>query len=153
MDFANCLFKRMALGADAIDRPLIADETGTAFMTEAAAVDLRSVDRVNIQVYQSGRRMFGFELNAGFLDRDGIVIDPEDDVGTQQIAGFAFDGQIREMGRELVQHPEKKRLRAGRRLFRPRNVQRQEQRRRMPRAQGLSKGILAAVPRCQETTA
>ncbi len=54
MDFANCLFKRMALGADAIDRPLIADETGAAFVAEAPAVDLRSVDRVDIQVDQPG---------------------------------------------------------------------------------------------------
>ncbi len=138
MDLAECFFKRMALGANAIDRPLIADEAGTAFVAKAPTVDLHSVDRVDIQVDQPGRRVFGLELNAGFLDRDGIRINPEDSVRPQQIAGFTFDGQIREMGRKLIQHPEEKSLRSGRRLFRPRNIQRQEQRRRMPAAQSLS---------------
>ena len=143
----------MTLGADTIDRPLIADKTGTAFMAKAPAVDLRSIDRVDVQVDKPGRRMFGFKLNTDFLDRDGIRIDSKNGIRAQQIAGFALDGQIREMGWNLIQHPQEKRLGAGRRLFRSRNVQRQAQRRRMPRAQGLSKGILAAVPRGQEVTA
>ena len=83
MDLAQCFFKRMAPGADAIDRVLVADETGAAWISEPRAIDLRSVKCVNVQIDQPCGRMSGFKSDADLLDRDGIGIDPEDEVGAQ----------------------------------------------------------------------
>ena len=115
-------------------------------MAEPGAVDLHSIGSVNVKIDQSCGRMSGFESDADFLDHDGVGIKPKDDVGAEQIAGFTFDDRIHEMGRKLIQHPAIKSRHSRKHLFRPGDIQRQEQRRRMLAAQCLSKCILATVP-------
>ena len=61
--------------------------------------------------------------------------------------------QLWETGGKLVQHPQKKHLRTWKRFFLTRDVQRQEQRRRIPLARRLSKGFLSPIARLQELKA
>lgn len=68
-------------------------------MAKSSAIDLRAIGGVDVQVDQPGGGMPGFESNTDFLDRNGIVIDPKDEVRPQQVAGFAFDRRIHEMYR------------------------------------------------------
>lgn len=122
-------------------------------MAKCSTINLRSVAGIDVEIDQPGGGMNGFQSNTDFLDRNGIGIEPLDEVRPQQVAGLAFDGRSRKMRRKLIQHPAIKRLHARKRLFRSRNIHRQEQRRRMPLTQNLSEGFLATVPRSQETTA
>lgn len=153
MDFAECFIKRMTTGADAINRESIANETGASCVAKCSTINLRSVAGIDVEIDQPGGRMNGFQSNTDFLDRNGVGIEPQDEVRTQQIAGVTLDGRTRKMHRKLVQHPAIKLYHARKRFLGPRNIHRQEQRRRMPLTQNLSEGFLATVPRSQETTA
>ena len=122
-------------------------------MAKCSTIDLRSVAGIDVEIDQPGGGMNGFQSNTDFLDRNGVGIEPQDEVRPQQVAGLAFDGRSRKMRRKLIQHPAIKLYHARKRFLGPRNIHRQEQRRRMPLTQNLSEGFLAIVPRREETTA
>ena len=153
MYFAEGFIKRMAAGADAIDSESVANETGAPCMAKFSAIDLRSIGCVDVEIDQPCGRMSGFQSNTDFLDRNGVGIEPQDEVRAQQIVGVTLDGRTRKMHRKLIQHPAIKLYHARKRFLGPRNIHRQEQRRRMPLTQNLSEGFLAIVPRREETTA
>ena len=71
-------------------------------MAKFSAIDLRSIGCVDVEIDQPGGRMSGFQSNTDFLDRNGIGIEPQDEVRTQQIAGVTLDGRTRKMHRKLV---------------------------------------------------
>lgn len=102
MDFAERFIERMTTGADAINRESIANETGASCMAKCSTIDLRSVAGIDVEIDQPGGRMNGFQSNTDFLDRNGVGIEPQDEVRTQQIAGVTLDGRTRKMHRKLV---------------------------------------------------
>ena len=102
MDFAECFIKRMTTGADAINRESVANETGASCMAKCSTIDLRSVAGIDVEIDQPGGGMNGFQSNTDFLDRNGVGIEPQDEVRPQQVAGLAFDGRSRKMRRKLI---------------------------------------------------
>ena len=71
-------------------------------MAKCSTIDLRSVAGIDVEIDQPGGGMNGFQSNTDFLDRNGVGIEPQDEVRTQQIAGVTLDGRTRKMHRKLV---------------------------------------------------
>ncbi len=67
----------MALGPDAIDRLLIADEAGTALQPKGYSINLPAVGGINIEINQASRWMVGFQANAALLHDRRINVEPK----------------------------------------------------------------------------
>ena len=149
MDFFGDSAIGMAFGTDAVDRTLIADQASAAGETERVPVDLSPIGGIDIQVDQPRRGMPGFKMYTGFFDRIWIGVEAKDRIRSQNVVEATRLDDAGQHRRQLVQHPDEKRFSPGRNFVRTGDVQRQEQRRRMPRTQGARQGVLPAVPRCQ----
>ncbi len=67
----------MAFGSDAINRPLVADKTGSALQAKGPTVDLPAVGGIDIEINQASRWMVGFQTNATLFDDRWINVEPK----------------------------------------------------------------------------